>query len=55
MENVLNDKNLNYIYDYLKANNMYDLFIKAIVEENKTYKKMIKYIKNVKKTNNKAS
>ena len=34
MENILNDKNLIYIYDYLIANNMFDLFIKAIVEEN---------------------
>lgn len=52
MENILNDKNLIYIYDYLIANNMFDLFIKAIVEENETYKKMIKYTKTIKKVNN---
>lgn len=52
MENILNDKNLNYIYDYLITNNMFDLFIKAIIEENETYKKMIKYAKTIKKVHN---
>ena len=55
MEKVLNDKNLNHIYEYLIKNNMFDLFIKAIVEENETYKKMIKYAKTRKNTLNKAS
>lgn len=55
MEKVLSDENLNYIYDYLIRNNIFNLFIKAIVEENETYKKMIKYAKTIKKTNNKTS
>lgn len=49
MYNCLEDKNLNEIYNYLVQNDMFDLFIKAIVEENELYKKMINDIKEQKK------
>lgn len=58
MYNYLEDKNLNEVYNYLKANNMYDTFIKDIVEENKDYEKMLKnatlFNKMQKKGKNKA-
>lgn len=45
MYNYLEDKNLNEVYNYLKANNMYEDFIKDIVEENSEYKKMLRNAK----------
>lgn len=49
MYNYLEDKNLNEVYDYLKANNMYEDFVKDIVEENENYKKMLRNTKVFKK------
>lgn len=49
MYSYLDEKNLNYIYDLLMRNSMFDLFIKAVVEENDLYKKMIQDIKTYKK------
>lgn len=49
MYNYLEDKNLNEVYNYLKANNMYEDFIKDIVEENSEYKKMLSYLLKCKK------
>lgn len=45
MYNYKEDKNLNEVYNYLKANNMYEAFIKDIVEENSEYKKMLRNVK----------
>ena len=45
MYNYKEDKNLNEVYNYLKANNMYEDFIKDIVEENSEYKKMLRNAK----------
>lgn len=45
MYNYLEDKHLNEVYNYLKANNMYEDFIKDIVEENSEYKKMLRNVK----------
>lgn len=49
MYNYLEDKKLNEIYSYLKANNMYEDFIKDIVEENEAYKEMLRNAKDFKK------
>ena len=45
MYNYKEDKNLNEVYNYLKANNMYEDFIKDIVEENSEYRKMLRNAK----------
>ena len=49
MYNYLEDKNLNEVYNYLKANNLYEDFIKSVLEENKDYKKMLINAKNFRK------
>jgi len=54
MYNYLEDKNLNEVYNYLKANNLYEDFIKSIVEENKDYKKMLRNAKDFKKMQQKG-
>ena len=53
MYNYFKDTNLNEVYEYLLKNNMLDSFIKSIVLEDKDYKKMIKHLKEVKKTSKK--
>lgn len=49
MYNYLDDKNLNDVYDYLKAKGLYDKIIYAIVFKTDLYKQMIAHLKNMNK------